>query len=157
MSMMVGLSRLSSIALAGILMAAVAVSCATKPVVPQPPAPAPAAKAPRPPAGSAAPAHPGAVPSYSGYYTCGMHPDVRSLDPDGKCPRCEMPLLPAEQVQVVDPDTGKTNTAATFPIVSGWYTCAMHPTVLVHDRDAKCPVCQMPLLPVESDNLKQDQ
>jgi len=30
------------------------------------------------------------------YYTCGMHLEVRSLDPDGKCPECDMPLLPVE-------------------------------------------------------------
>jgi hypothetical protein len=32
------------------------------------------------------------------YYTCGMHPEVHSQDPDGKCPICGMPLLPASEV-----------------------------------------------------------
>jgi hypothetical protein len=91
------------------------------------------------------------------YYTCGMHPEVRSLDPDGKCPICNMPLLPADTVLVVDPVSGKTNTAATFPAVSGYYSCPMHPTVLSHDPDGKCPDCKMPLLPVENPIFHQDK
>jgi hypothetical protein len=84
------------------------------------------------------------------FYTCAMHPTVRSLDPDGKCPFCSMALLPAETVDVIDPASGKTNTAATFPAVSGYYSCPMHPTVLSTNADDKCPSCGMPLLPVES-------
>jgi hypothetical protein len=84
------------------------------------------------------------------FYTCAMHPTVRSLDADGKCPFCGMALLPAETVDVVDPASGKTNTAATFPAVSGYYSCPMHPTVLSTNADDKCPSCGMPLLPVES-------
>lgn len=91
------------------------------------------------------------------YYTCGMHPEVRSLDPDGKCPICNMPLLPGNTVPVVDPVSGKTNTAATFPAVSGYYSCAMHPTVLSHDPYGKCPECDMPLLPVENSIFHQDK
>jgi hypothetical protein len=91
-----------------------------------------------------------AKPVFSGYYTCGMHPEVRSLDPDGKCPICNMPLLPAETIEVVDPVSGKTNTAATFPAVSGYYSCPLHPTVLSDDPDGKCPICNRPLLPVEN-------
>ena len=84
------------------------------------------------------------------YYTCAMHPEVRSLDPDGKCPFCQMMLFPAETIEIVDQDTGKTNAAASFPAVSGYYSCPMHPTVLSHERDDKCPICGMALLPVES-------
>jgi hypothetical protein len=84
------------------------------------------------------------------FYTCPMHPTVRSLDPDGKCPFCGMALLPAETVDVIDPASGKTNTAATFPTVSGYYSCTMHPTVLSTNADDKCPFCGMPLVPVES-------
>lgn len=37
------------------------------------------------------------------YYTCGMHPEVRSLDPDGKCPICQMPLIPVEDSVIKSP------------------------------------------------------
>jgi len=68
-----------------------------------------------------------------------------------------MPLLPAESVPVVDPDSGKTNTAASFPAISGYYSCTMHPTVLSKDPDGKCPICQMPLLPVENPVFIRDK
>ena len=32
------------------------------------------------------------------YYTCAMHPSVRSQDPDGKCPICGMDLIPVKKV-----------------------------------------------------------
>ncbi len=35
-----------------------------------------------------------AKPSDVDYYTCTMHPSVRSQDPDGKCPICGMDLVP---------------------------------------------------------------
>jgi Cu(I)/Ag(I) efflux system membrane fusion protein len=35
-----------------------------------------------------------AVTGNVAYYTCTMHPSVRSLDPDGKCPICGMDLVP---------------------------------------------------------------
>ncbi|MBU0756120.1 MAG: efflux RND transporter periplasmic adaptor subunit, partial [Planctomycetes bacterium] len=28
------------------------------------------------------------------YYTCSMHPQVRSIDPEAKCPICAMDLIP---------------------------------------------------------------
>ena len=86
----------------------------------------------------------------TGYYTCGMHPEVRSLDPDGKCPFCQMVLLPAENFSVTDPDTGKTYSAATFPAVSGYYSCPADITVLSKNPNDKCPICGRALLPVES-------
>ncbi len=98
-----------------------------------------------------------AKPAFTGYYTCGMHPEVRSLDPDGKCPICQMPLLPADTVSVVDPVSGKTNTAATYPVVSGYYSCPMHPTVLSDAPDGKCPICKMPLLPVENPIFRREK
>ena len=86
----------------------------------------------------------------TGYYTCAMHPNVRSLDPDGKCPFCQMPLMPAENVSVTDPDSGKTYTAATFPAVSGFYSCPLHPKVLSQNSNDVCPICGKALLPVEN-------
>jgi Cu(I)/Ag(I) efflux system membrane fusion protein len=32
------------------------------------------------------------------YYTCTMHPSVRSQDPDGKCPICGMDLVPVKKI-----------------------------------------------------------
>lgn len=31
-----------------------------------------------------------------------------------------------------------------------WYTCSMHPSVRLHDPNAKCPICFMDLIPVTS-------
>src|SRR5579883_3029775 len=31
------------------------------------------------------------------YYTCTMHPSVKSQDPDGKCPICGMGLVPVKK------------------------------------------------------------
>src|SRR5229473_5020394 len=33
-------------------------------------------------------------PSNVDYYTCTMHPSVKSQDPNGKCPICSMGLVP---------------------------------------------------------------
>ncbi len=43
------------------------------------------------------------------YYTCTMHPSVRSQDPHGKCPICSMDLVPVLKKGV--PNTNATNTA----------------------------------------------
>jgi membrane fusion protein, copper/silver efflux system len=51
------------------------------------------------------------------YYTCTMHPFVRSQDPKGKCPVCGMDLIPVMQSSAAastDPDTA-TNAA---PVVA---------------------------------------
>ena len=37
---------------------------------------------------------PGSAPTNVDYYTCTMHPSVRSQDPHGKCPICGMDLVP---------------------------------------------------------------
>lgn len=39
-----------------------------------------------------------ATPTTAHYYTCAMHPEVHSQDPDGKCPICQMPLMASEDV-----------------------------------------------------------
>jgi len=48
------------------------------------------------------------------YYTCTMHPSVRSQDPDGKCPICGMNLVPVLKKDAVTnpPVSGSTNQAA---------------------------------------------
>jgi hypothetical protein len=43
-------------------------------------------------------AAPSAKPPNKNYYTCAMHPEVHSHDPDGKCPICGMPLMPASEI-----------------------------------------------------------
>lgn len=58
---------------------------------------------------------------------------------------------------VVDPATGKTNNAASYPVISGYYSCPMHPTVLSRDSEAKCPQCGMPLLSVENPVFIQEK
>lgn len=35
-------------------------------------------------------------PAEGSYYTCPMHPSVRSADPNGKCPKCGMNLVKKE-------------------------------------------------------------
>jgi membrane fusion protein, copper/silver efflux system len=42
------------------------------------------------------------------YYTCTMHPSVRSQDPDGKCPICGMDLVPVMKanLQAKSPEEG---------------------------------------------------
>jgi membrane fusion protein, copper/silver efflux system len=41
----------------------------------------------------------GAIAGDIDYYTCTMHPSVRSPDPDGKCPICGMDLVPVKKVE----------------------------------------------------------
>ena len=59
------------------------------------------------------------------YYTCLMHPEVRS-DKPGKCPKCGM-------------DLKEMNNVAKS------YTCPMHPDV-VSDKPGKCTKCSMDLI-----------
>jgi Cu(I)/Ag(I) efflux system membrane fusion protein len=47
------------------------------------------------------------------YYTCAMHPFVRSQDPNGKCPICGMALVPVlKSSQTTNPDSGTATNAA---------------------------------------------
>jgi hypothetical protein len=65
-----------------------------------------------------------AQPAAAAAYMCPMHPDVMSATP-GKCPRCNMDLVPAP-------------TSA--------YVCPMHPDVM-SATPGKCPRCSMDLVP----------
>src|SRR6266849_3135603 len=47
-------------------------------------------------------------PSNVDYYTCTMHPSVKSQDPNGKCPICSMDLVP-----VLKKSGGETKPAAS--------------------------------------------
>src|SRR5258708_32462185 len=54
------------------------------------------------------------------YYTCAMHPFVRSQDPDGKCPVCSMQLLPVlrkdAEASGTAGDTNKTEQPTLFTV-----------------------------------------
>ena len=52
--------------------------------------------------------NPSEKPSDVAYYTCTMHPSVKSLDPHGKCPICSMDLVPVMKREVAM-QTGFTN------------------------------------------------
>ena len=43
------------------------------------------------------------------YYTCTMHPSVRSQDPHGKCPICGMDLVPVKKKTAVGSQAAETN------------------------------------------------
>jgi hypothetical protein len=45
------------------------------------------------------------IDSSIAYYTCTMHPFVRSQDPKGKCPVCGMNLVPVLKSTAAQPDT----------------------------------------------------
>jgi ribosomal protein S27AE len=70
------------------------------------------------------------------YYTCPMHPEVKS-DKPGKCPKCGMTL-----------EKKTTNTTGTQNVKKEamiTYTCSMHPEV-ISDKPGKCPKCGMALI-----------
>jgi len=67
-------------------------------------------------------------------YSCTIHPDVKSLQP-GKCPRCEMDLIPFEY----------TKTDSTKFSSEDYYTCSMHPEVQ-SENPGNCPNCEMELV-----------
>ena len=52
-----------------------------------------------------------AADSNVSYYTCTMHPFVRSQDPKGKCPICGMDLVPVYK-SAANPDSGASTNAA---------------------------------------------
>ena len=73
------------------------------------------------------------------YYTCSMHPSVKSKDPKAKCPICSMDLTPVK----------KKGAGTKSDADSDYYTCTMHPSVRSKDPKAKCPICGMDLVLVK--------
>jgi membrane fusion protein, copper/silver efflux system len=63
------------------------------------------------------------------YYTCTMHPSVRSQDPDGKCPICGMDLVPVlkKGAPAMASATGNTNQAAPGERKIKFYQSTMSP------------------------------
>ncbi len=67
-------------------------------------------------------------------YTCPMHPEFLTTDPDARCPICEMKVVAAKGLgDKVDLEKAE------------FYTCPMHPEFLTTDPDARCPECGMKL------------
>jgi len=57
-----------------------------------------------------------AADSNIAYYTCSMHPSVRSQDPKGKCPICGMDLVPVfKSSAAANPDTNAAPVLAANP------------------------------------------
>ena len=102
------------------------------------------------------------------FYTCPMHPDVKS-DKPGKCSKCGMELTLSKKEQLKK-DVAKTYTCPVHAdVVSNYpgkcpkcssklvvnrkgskqgtvvYTCGMHPDV-ISDKPGKCPICGMALV-----------
>src|SRR5271154_5241613 len=63
------------------------------------------------------------------YYTCTMHPSVRSQDPDGKCPICGMDLVPVmkKDTETSTSTSGDTNRPAAGGHKIKFYQSTMSP------------------------------
>lgn len=73
------------------------------------------------------------VHSAGALYTCPMHPEFTSDDPNQRCPECEMKL-----VKKKDLEKG-----------TDLYTCPMHPEFVTDDPDGRCSICEMNLVKKE--------
>ncbi|MBN2013253.1 efflux RND transporter periplasmic adaptor subunit [candidate division KSB1 bacterium] len=63
-------------------------------------------------------------------YTCPMHLEFTSDDPNVRCPECGMKLKKKSDIA---PGTAL-------------YTCSMHPDFVTDDPTARCPICEMKLV-----------
>jgi membrane fusion protein, copper/silver efflux system len=52
------------------------------------------------------------------YYTCTMHPFVRSQDPKGKCPICGMDLVPVMKASATSPNTDSGVATSAAPAIA---------------------------------------
>lgn len=92
------------------------------------------------------------------YYTCSMHPTVRS-DKPGQCPICGMNLTAvrskntasgsSQSVEKTNQESKSTAPAKDNSKTVDYYTCSMHPQVRA-DKPGNCPICGMTLGPVYS-------
>jgi rubrerythrin len=83
------------------------------------------------------------------YYTCPM-PEHASVHEDkpGKCPLCQMTLIPVMATPTNSVTPTVESSSAAKPAAKQLYTCPMHPEV-ISDQPGKCPKCEMDLVPVE--------
>ncbi len=81
------------------------------------------------------------IDSLDHLYTCPMHPDFLTTDPEAECPECGMDLVPAREL---DDKIDLENTI--------FYTCSMHPEFLTTDPEGRCPECGMKLEKFKKDN-----
>src|SRR5205807_7467584 len=58
-------------------------------------------------------------PSNVDYYTCTMHPSVKSQDPNAKCPICSMSLVPVKKRASVEATNGQSVGASERQSVEG--------------------------------------
>jgi RND family efflux transporter MFP subunit len=70
------------------------------------------------------------IQSNTALYTCPMHLEFVTDDPNQRCPVCEMKLVKKKDL------TGDTQL----------YTCPMHPEFVTDDPDARCSICEMKLV-----------
>jgi P-type Cu+ transporter len=110
--------------------------------------------------------------SSTGQWTCSMHPDVRRDEP-GRCPICNMALIPAGSGQAHghhgrasgqeptgQPPSAGTHSSTASPRAdvrlpdatdaSAVYTCPMHPEIR-RNAPGNCPICGMALEPLLPD------
>ena len=71
------------------------------------------------------------TPTRSGstVYTCSMHPQVRSTDPDEKCPLCGMDLIPVPSEDAGDGADAGTPTLSVSPRAACGCLGAMLPVI----------------------------
>lgn len=89
-----------------------------------------------------------AAPSVT--YVCPMHPEVRTEDPEARCPDCGMTL---EAVKAT-PGAGATGEPENLedPAAIAHWTCPMHPGVRAATQ-SPCPLCGMDLTAVTQGEL----